>query len=58
VKFFRLDDGAEDSAAPDQSDQRVETTQIAPTILKVLGLSPDELGAVRKEGTEVLPDLR
>lgn len=33
----------------------VATTQIAPTILKVLGLDPDELDAVRLEGTRMLP---
>jgi hypothetical protein len=33
----------------------VATTQIAPTILKVLGLDPNELEAVRLEGTRVLP---
>jgi predicted AlkP superfamily pyrophosphatase or phosphodiesterase len=33
----------------------VATTQIAPTILKVLGLDPNELDAVRLEGTRVLP---
>jgi hypothetical protein len=32
----------------------VETTQIAPTILKLLGLNPKELEAVRAEGTESL----
>ena len=31
-----------------------ETTQIAPTILALLGLNPDELKAVRLEGTESL----
>lgn len=35
----------------------VETTQVAPTILKFLGLDPDALDAVRKEGTPVLPGL-
>ena len=35
----------------------VETTQVAPTILKVLGLHPDALDAVRQEGTPVLPGL-
>jgi len=35
----------------------VETTQVAPTILKVLGLDPRGLDAVRKEGTPVLPGL-
>jgi arylsulfatase A-like enzyme len=33
----------------------VETAQVAPTILKVLGLDPTALDAVRKEGTPVLP---
>jgi hypothetical protein len=33
----------------------VETTQIAPTILRLLGLAPDALQAVQIEGTEVLP---
>jgi hypothetical protein len=32
----------------------VETTQIAPTILELLGLSPEELRAVHIEGTEPL----
>jgi arylsulfatase A-like enzyme len=36
----------------------VETTQVAPTILKLLGLDPTSLDAVRKEGTPVLPGLR
>lgn len=36
---------------------RVETTQIAPTILRLLGLNPRELEAVRVENTKVLPDL-
>jgi hypothetical protein len=35
----------------------VETSQVAPTILKALGLDPSELGAVRKEGTTALPFL-
>jgi hypothetical protein len=38
------------------SDGRsVETTQIAPTILRLLGLDPDALQAVRLEHTAVLP---
>ena len=36
----------------------VETTQVAPTILKILGLDPNDLDAVRKEGTPALPGLR
>lgn len=35
----------------------VETSQVAPTILKLLGHSPAELDAVRAEGTPVLPGL-
>ncbi|HEX8764234.1 MAG TPA: alkaline phosphatase family protein [Candidatus Acidoferrum sp.] len=33
----------------------VETAQVAPTILKLLGLDPNALDAVRHEGTPVLP---
>jgi len=36
---------------------RVETTQIAPTILRLLGLDPGQLAAVRAEHTRVLPGL-
>jgi len=35
----------------------VETTQIAPSILTLLGLPPTSLMAVRVEGTQVLPQL-
>jgi hypothetical protein len=35
----------------------VETTQIAPTILHLLGLNPKELQAVKAEKTSVLPGL-
>ncbi|MBO0733935.1 MAG: alkaline phosphatase family protein, partial [Methylocapsa sp.] len=35
----------------------VETAQIAPTILALLGLNPNSLIAVRNEGTQVLPGL-
>lgn len=35
----------------------VETTQIAPTILKLLGLNPQQLQAVQIEHTQVLPGL-
>jgi predicted AlkP superfamily pyrophosphatase or phosphodiesterase len=38
-------------------DRPVATTQIAPTILTVLGLNPSELEAVRLEHTKVLPDF-
>src|SRR5271166_641978 len=33
----------------------VETMQVAPTILKALGLDPNELQSVQQEGTAVLP---
>jgi len=35
----------------------VETAQVAPTILQLLGLDPAALDAVRSEGTPVLPGL-
>jgi hypothetical protein len=35
----------------------VGTAQVAPTVLKALGIDPHELDAVRIEGTGVLPDL-
>jgi hypothetical protein len=36
----------------------VETAQVAPTILQILGLDPNKLDAVRKEGTPVLPAVQ
>ena len=42
---------------PQQSGDQVETTQVAPTILQLLGLDPDALQAVQREGTKVLPGL-
>ena len=35
----------------------VETTQVAPTILKLLGLNPNKLDGVKIEGTPVLPGV-
>lgn len=35
----------------------VETRQVAPTILQALGLDPNDLDAVKSEGTQVLPGL-
>jgi hypothetical protein len=35
----------------------VETPQVAPTVLQLLGLDPNKLDAVQKEGTAVLPGL-
>jgi hypothetical protein len=45
------------SFSPRTVTSPVETAQIAPTILAVLGLDPDKLIAVQSEGTQVLPDL-
>ncbi|MBV9599248.1 MAG: alkaline phosphatase family protein [Chloroflexi bacterium] len=42
---------------PGSSNERVETTQVAPTILHLLGLDPRALRAVEIEGTRVLPGL-
>jgi hypothetical protein len=36
----------------------VETRQVAPTILSLLGLDPNSLDAVRLEGTKVLPGIQ
>jgi len=38
-------------------DKHVDTIQIAPTILHLLGLNPEELQAVKIEKTQVLPEL-
>jgi arylsulfatase A-like enzyme len=38
-------------------DMPVTNMQVAPTILKALGLNPEALVAVRREGTRVLPGL-
>lgn len=42
---------------PEKVFAPVTTAQIAPTILKVLGLDPNDLEAVRNENTTVLPDF-
>ncbi|HYB26702.1 MAG TPA: alkaline phosphatase family protein [Solirubrobacteraceae bacterium] len=42
---------------PGSSGQWVETTQVAPTILRLLGLNPYALQAVQREGTQVLPGI-
>lgn len=44
--------------APRVVDTATSNMQIAPTILKSLGLDPDELNAVQREGTKILPHLR
>lgn len=45
------------SMSPTTVTSPVETAQIAPTILAALGLDPDQLTAVRRQGTPVLPRL-
>jgi hypothetical protein len=42
---------------PGTNGQWVETTQVAPTVLKLLGLDPHDLEAVQIEHTAVLPGL-
>jgi hypothetical protein len=42
---------------PGMYNHPVETTQIAPTILDLLGLDPGALQAVQIEGTRVLPGI-
>lgn len=42
----------------DSNDKWVETTQVAPTILKLLDLDPHDLQAVEIEHTQVLPGLQ
>jgi hypothetical protein len=42
---------------PASNDQWTETTQVAPTILQLLGLDPSSLQAVQQEGTQILPGL-
>jgi Type I phosphodiesterase / nucleotide pyrophosphatase len=45
------------AARPGRYGDSVETTQIAPTIIRLLGLDPDALQAVQIEGTRVLPGI-
>ena len=45
------------SAAPGLLRAPVTTTQIAPTILTLLGLDPNKLQAVKAEGTKALPGI-
>jgi Type I phosphodiesterase / nucleotide pyrophosphatase len=42
---------------PGSSGRWVETTQIAPTVLRLLGLNPGALQAVQEEHTQVLPGI-
>ena len=49
--------GVEPSIQPKTVTLPVETRQVAPTILRALGLNPNALKAVQTEGTQVLPGL-
>jgi hypothetical protein len=49
---------APSNVSPGQSDRWVENTQVAPTVLKLLGLDPNKLQAVQEEGTQVLPGIQ
>jgi len=42
---------------PQTVSNATTTTQVAPTVLKALGLDPQALDAVRIEGTAVLPEV-
>ncbi len=48
---------ANPSFTPRTVSAAAETTQVAPTILKALGLNPKALDSVRLEGTSVLTDV-
>ena len=43
------------SFQPSTINTPVQTMQVAPTILKALGLDPNQLQSVQMEGTAVLP---
>lgn len=45
------------SFTPQTASALVATRQVAPTIVKALGLNPWALDAVRAEGTPVLPEV-
>src|SRR5262249_5113906 len=45
------------AVSPSRSGDWVETTQVAPTVLSLLGLDPRALQAVQIEGTRVLPGI-
>ena len=49
---------AHPAMAPTTVYSPVETAQVAPTILRLLGLDPGSLIAVQKEGTQVLPGIQ
>jgi hypothetical protein len=48
---------ANPSFSPQTVSNATTTTQVAPTVLKALGLDPQALDAVRIEGTPVLPEV-
>ncbi|HEX3334518.1 MAG TPA: hypothetical protein VHS57_09265, partial [Acidimicrobiales bacterium] len=48
---------APSAVQPAVSENPVETSQVAPTILHLLGLNPGALQAVQREGTQVLAGI-
>jgi hypothetical protein len=60
---FAPDDGhvallvSHPSLSKKTSTEKVQTTQVAPTVIQALGLDTELLDAVENEGTEVLPGL-
>jgi hypothetical protein len=48
---------ANPSFSPQTVSNPTTTTQVAPTVLRALGLDPHALDAVRIEGTAVLPEV-
>jgi arylsulfatase A-like enzyme len=55
VALLVINGSAWGRTAPDYDNEAVTTTQIAPTILRTLGLNPNKLDAVKAEGTTALP---
>ena len=45
-------------ARPGVYDQQLETTSVAPTVMRLLGVNPYALQAVRIQSTPVLPGVR
>jgi len=48
---------ANPSFTPEAVSVTTRTAQVAPTVLKALGLDPKSLDAVQAEGTQWLPEL-
>jgi hypothetical protein len=55
VALLVVNGGAASQTGPDYNNDPVQTAQIAPTILEMLGLNANGLDAVKAEGTQPLP---